>query len=369
MQEMLINMLGAIYTRIPKKYRPPIKKTVYWSLLRGQSLAQLKKIKKGKRIEFLDFEIAYLEPFEFLSPGAGEVFIESLCSTVSPGTETAVLCGLPGARRRFPYEPGYSCTGRILAAGSKVSGFREGDRVTGRIKHTSHCTMRPDGLFKVPDGVSDEESSFIELGIITLQGIRKARILPGDRVAVVGQGLIGQLSNKLSKVAGASRVIAVAASRNREATAIGPGCADEYIAVRETPSAPEEVQADVVVEAVGSPQAVELSMRCAREGGRVVLAGSARGLGRNVDFWSLAQKRSIQIVGAHITAMPDKEASSAFWTYRQEGELFLSLLQEKRLVMSDLVTWRARPEECNAVYEVLAHGGGKHVGIVFHWSE
>jgi threonine dehydrogenase-like Zn-dependent dehydrogenase len=241
--------------------------------------------------------------------------------------------------------------------------------VAGRIKHTSHCSLRPDDLFRIPDGVSYEEASFIELGIITLQGIRKAKIRPGDRVAVVGQGLLGQLGNKLSRVLGASRVIAVAASRNRESTATGPGGAHEYVATSESPEAPEEIRADVVIEAVGTPQAVELSMRCSRDGGKVVLLGSSRGLGRDVDMWSTFQKRSIDLIGAHISAVPERDSSAGLWTYRHEGELFLRLLAEKRMTVEDLVTWRARPEECNAVYETLAGGGGKHVGIVFHWSD
>jgi hypothetical protein len=36
--------------------------------------------------------------------------------------------------------------------------------------------------------------------------------------------------------------------------------------------------------------------------------------------------------------------------------------------VSDLITWRAAPWECNQVYEVLAEGGREHVGIVFEWE-
>ncbi|MBD3868859.1 MAG: zinc-binding alcohol dehydrogenase [Acidobacteria bacterium] len=368
MKDKFIGLLGAIYTRIPRQYRPAIKWAVFGVLLRLQSLATFRRIRKGRRVEFLDFDIAHLEPFETLEPDSRQILVESICSTVSPGTERAVLSGLPGARRSFPYEPGYSCAGAVVKVGKKVSEVEPGDRVVGRMKHTSFSVRPPGGLFKVPDGVSGEEASFMELGIIVLQGIRKARIRPGDRVAVVGQGLIGQLANKFARLAGAGRVIAVAQSRRRESTALGPGGADEYIALAEDSGALDRIQADVVIEAVGSPQAVVQSIQCAVPGGRVILLGSSRGIGRGVDFKRLAQDRSIDIVGAHISAMPDRESSPGRWTYQQEGELFLRLLAEHRISVSDLVTWRAAPSECNQVFETLAAGGAHHVGIVFQWK-
>jgi L-iditol 2-dehydrogenase len=128
------------------------------------------------------------------------------------------------------------------------------------------------------------------------------------------------------------------------------------------------LQADIVIEAVGSPQAIAVAMNCAREGGRVVLLGSSRGLTRDLDMWGLAQRRNLEVVGAHISAMPETDESHQRWTYEQEGRLFLDLLATGRLRVSDLVTWRARPEECNSVYEVLAEGGREHVGITFNWK-
>jgi len=289
------------------------------------------------------------------------------CSTLSPGTERAVLCGLPGARRNFPYQPGYSSAGTVVKSGQR-SGFQIGDRVAGRIKHVSHDTISPEFLFRIPDGVPFEEASFIELGIITLQGIRKAAIRPGERVAVIGQGIIGQMANRLARLLSPARVIAVAPSANRRSTALAPCGAHEYVSLREAPSSTESIKADVVIEAVGTPQAIETAMKSAKPGGRIVLLGSSRGLIRDIDLWNLAQCRSLDFIGAHITAIPEKESSTTMWTYRREGELFLRLLQERRLSVHELVTWRVRPEECNMVYEILSHGGDRHVGIVIHWK-
>ena len=173
---------------------------------------------------------------------------------------------------------------------------------------------------------------------------------------------------RLARVAGANPIIAVASSRRRMGPALKPGGADEFVSLSEQPEALDALQADIVIEAVGSSRAITAAMQAARRGGTVVLLGSSRDLGRGLDWWTLAQRRNLTLVGAHISDVPSAEASAGRWTYLQEGKLFLELLASGRLDVSDLITWRPRPDECNAVYEVLADGGGEHVGIVFQWD-
>jgi threonine dehydrogenase-like Zn-dependent dehydrogenase len=368
MPKWLENLLGTIYSSLPTGIRPPLKRIFLWGFIRTQGLFSRRGVRQGQHVEFLDFEIAHLEGYEFLSPLPHEVTVRVERTVVSPGTERAVLCGLPGARRPFPYVPGYSAAGTVLAVGKQVRGFKVGDRVAGRVHHASTETVPAAVLFPIPQGVSARAASFIELGIITLQGIRKAAIKPGERVAVIGQGLIGQLANRMVRAVGASEVIAIAPSRRRAKTALQAGGADEFIALGKDPAAVDGLAVDCVIEAVGTPDAVTTAMRCARPGGRVILLGSSRGLSRNVDMFRYAQQRGLTLVGAHISDVPDRDVSQARWTYRQEGELFLALLAAGRLEVEDLVTWDAAPDECNAVFEMLAKGGADQVAISFDWS-
>lgn len=369
MPSWLVSILGAVYTRIPVKFRPPLARAFGWTLLRIQAVAGRQSVERGRRVQYLDFEIAHLEPYEFLGPARHEVLVEALASCVSPGTERAVLMGLPGARRPFPYVPGYSVAGRVVAVGREVKDLKAGDLVAGRMAHASRGVMGLATCFKVPEGVSPEQASFMELGIITLQGIRKAMIRPGDRVAIVGMGLIGQLAARLARAVGAEPIVAVASSRRRAGPALATGGVDEFVSLSEDPARLGALQADVVIEAVGSAKAIAGAMAAARPGGTVVLLGSSRDLGRALDWWTLAQQRNITLVGAHISDMPGADSSPGRWTYQEEGRLFLDLLASGRLDVSDLITWRPGPEACNQVYEVLAEGGREHVGIVFQWSQ
>jgi 2-desacetyl-2-hydroxyethyl bacteriochlorophyllide A dehydrogenase len=369
MPPWLVNTLGFIYKRLPASLRPPLSQAFKWGFLRFQALAGRRSVEHGQRVQYVNFEIAELDRYEFLGPGDQGLLVEAIASCVSPGTERAVLMGLPGSRRPFPYAPGYSMVGKVVRTGRRVKGFAAGDIVAGRMSHASRGVMNAETTFKIPPRVSADEAAFIELGIITLQGIRKAHIRPGDRVAVIGQGLIGQLGARLARIAGADPVIAVASSRRRAETALAGGWVDEFLSQADEPGRIRALAADIVIEAVGSARAITSAMEAARPGGTVVLLGSSRDLGRNLDWWTLAQEKNLTLVGAHISGMPSTDASPRRWPYRDEGRLFLDLLGNGALRLSDLITWRPMPEDCNAVYEALAEGGRHHVGVVFQWAK
>ena len=61
----------------------------------------------------------------------------------------------------------------------------------------------PRNLFvKVPKGVSDADASFVTVGSIALQGIRQTAPTLGERIVVMGLGLLGQISVQLLKANG-----------------------------------------------------------------------------------------------------------------------------------------------------------------------
>ena len=100
-----------------------------------------------------------------------------------------------------PVPVGYCNVGVVLDAGG--GNFRPGDRVVSNGKHAG-CVSVPHNLCaKVPDGVTDEEASFVVLGAIGLQGIRIANPTLGERFVVTGLGLIGLLTVQLLQARGA----------------------------------------------------------------------------------------------------------------------------------------------------------------------
>src|SRR5262245_29853894 len=89
-------LLKSVFQAIPDDAKPWARQMYGSADLRARAVAGGRRICRGQRVEFLDFEIAYLEPYAFLSPGADEVLVKAHTTLISPGTERAVLCGLPG---------------------------------------------------------------------------------------------------------------------------------------------------------------------------------------------------------------------------------------------------------------------------------
>src|SRR5438876_6928178 len=78
-------------------------------------------------------------------PGEKQVLVRTVASAVSAGTELAVYTGthqwlkdpnLPDWK--FPFRPGYSAAGTVVAVGSDVKGWQAGDRVSYPGNHASH---------------------------------------------------------------------------------------------------------------------------------------------------------------------------------------------------------------------------------------
>ena len=107
---------------------------------------------------------------------------------------------------------GYSAAGRVVAVGEGCEGFLVGDAVAcagaGYANHAELLWVPSNLCAKVPDGVSFEEAAFTTIGSIALHGIRRADVQLGETVAVIGLGLIGQLTAQLLRATGC-RVIGV----------------------------------------------------------------------------------------------------------------------------------------------------------------
>ena len=102
---------------------------------------------------------------------------------------------------------GYSSAGVVVEVGEGVSDFRAGDRVAccgaGYANHAEVNFVPQNLVARLPDAVSFEEGAFGTLGAIALQGVRRAAPALGDRVVVLGLGLLGQLTAQILRASGA----------------------------------------------------------------------------------------------------------------------------------------------------------------------
>lgn len=141
----------------------------------------------------------------------GMVLIRVYASLVSPGTELGGWKHLAALRREggeigTPRKFGYSNAGIVEAVGDNVSRFQKGQRVAcigyGFALHSEYAVVPQNLCVPLPDDISYEEGSYSMLLATAMQAVRRAEPALGEKVAVVGMGLVGQLTAQLHQVCG-----------------------------------------------------------------------------------------------------------------------------------------------------------------------
>ena len=178
---------------------------------------------------------------------------------------------------------GYSAAGEVIAVGSQVEGFTVGDRVAcagaGIANHAEIIDVPVNLATHVPTSLPLDQASTVTLGAIALQGVRRAAPTLGETVAVIGLGILGQLTVQMLKANGC-RVIGVDLDPERIRLALERGMdqglnpAEEDI-VERIIWMTDGLGADATIVTAASPDhdIISEAMRACRKKGRVVLVG------------------------------------------------------------------------------------------------
>jgi len=177
---------------------------------------------------------------------------------------------------------GYSCAGVALRAGEGVNDIPAGSRVAaagaGYASHAEIVAVPRNLCCSVPDEVPSRFAAFATVAAIALQGIHQAEAQPGSRVAVVGLGLVGQLTVRLLKTYGYD---VVGIDRDESMLALAEAVGVTALA-RESDDLEDAVRrrwrhagadAVIVTAATKSADPIELAGRLARDRANVVVVG------------------------------------------------------------------------------------------------
>ncbi|NSW53228.1 MAG: alcohol dehydrogenase catalytic domain-containing protein [Anaerolineae bacterium] len=147
--------------------------------------------------------------------GENELLVQTLMTGVSSGTETRVLAGRQEGAE-FPLIPGYEAVGRVIKTGCGVRKLAQGDIVfhygsqfTGPYHRSwggqmAFAVVSASEVFQIPPNLPPELAVYTKVAAIAQHGIERAQVKAGDKVAVVGQGLIGHLAAQLAAARGAT---------------------------------------------------------------------------------------------------------------------------------------------------------------------
>ena len=203
-----------------------------------------------------------------------------------------------------PGAPGHEGWGIVEAVGADVEGIAAGERVaflSGR-GYAEYDLTRADSLVKLPAALDGALFPGEAIGC-AMNIFRRSAIEPGQTVAIIGAGFLGNLLIQLAKSAGA-RVVAI--SRRESARAMATRCgADETIPMSdhwEIVGRMKELTgqrgAERVIECVGTQWPLDIANDIIGERGRLVIAGYHQDGPRQVNMqnWNWL---GLDVVNAH----------------------------------------------------------------------
>ena len=331
------------------------------------------------RITFPQPETVTLEVTELPALDSGQVLVEVEWSLISAGTELTCLHQryAPGTHWanwvKFPFHPGYSCAGRIVALGESVTGWSVGDRVAWRGAHCRLQAVASSRLYRVPDGVDTADAAWIGLLKIVQVGARAAGIRFGERAVVVGCGILGQLAVQYCALAGCETVVAVDIDTGRLDHASRYGAtATVQGAVGEVADAVIEAcggeRPDLVMDVTGAAPVLPACLALVRDFGRVVLLGDPG----DPDAQHITKDiitRGVRLIGAHDCHASGGTTRFDRWTEAAMYDYAMRLLDSGRLRVAELVSHRFAAPRAAEAYAIADDRGVPTMGLLLDWRD
>jgi (R,R)-butanediol dehydrogenase/meso-butanediol dehydrogenase/diacetyl reductase len=196
---------------------------------------------------------------------AGTVEVAGEGVSLPPGTRVAVETNLHCGECWWCLREQYQLCVRLASLGLMTDGA------------LAEVVLAPASMCApLGDGVPSEHGALAEPLSVAVRAVRRAGVVAGASVGIVGAGTVGLLALQVARRAGAETVVVVdrVAKRRRLAERLGATVA---VAPEQAQSAALDLTAgvglDVTVEAAGNPHAAAAAIALARRGGRTVLLG------------------------------------------------------------------------------------------------
>lgn len=266
-----------------------------------------------------------------------------------------------------PMALGYSSAGTIIELGANMQGFTVGQRVAcaggGFAVHAEYAVVPHNLLTPLPDSVDFESAAFATLGAIAMHGLRLAEPQVGERVAVIGLGLLGYLATQIAAAAGC-RVLGIDIDPQRVALAdsLGIEATGRSQAVEAGAAFTSNRGFDVVLICADTPSndPVELAAVIARDRARIVATGAV-GLDiprkpyyeKELSFINSRSYGPGRYDASYEEQGHDYPAGYVRWTEGRNLEALVGLMQRGQLKVAPLISHRFPIERAAQAYDVI----------------
>jgi predicted dehydrogenase/threonine dehydrogenase-like Zn-dependent dehydrogenase len=283
-----------------------------------------------------------------------------------------------------PSALGYSCAGEVIAVADDVTEFKVGDKVAcagaGAV-HAEVVAVPKNLCVKLPAGVEYNEAAFTTLGAIALQGIRQADLRLGESCAVIGLGLIGQLTIQMLNAAGI-KTIGIDIDKSTVALCKEIGAHHAYerntegletIILENTNG--YGVDAVIITAATSTTDPVDLAGEITRKKGKVIIVGSVPTGFKRPNYYKkeLELKMSCSYgPGRHDRQYEEEGIDYPYgfvrWTEKRNMEAFVDLVQQKKINLQKLTSHVFDFKEALKAYQLILDRSELFTGILLKYD-
>jgi len=285
------------------------------------------------------------------------------------------------------YSPlGYSSSGEILQVAPDVKGFEIGDRVAcGGLSacHSEIVAVPANLAVKLSPDADLKQAAYNTIGAIALQGVRQAELKLGETCAIIGLGLIGQITALLLRASGVRTIgididpYMVEMARTHVA---------DLAFDRETPGIDARIKefthgigcdAVIITAASSSLDPINFAGSISRKKGAIVVVGAIpTGFDREPDYYKkeLQVKMSCSYGPGRYDPMYEEHgidypAAYVRWTENRNMAAFQELIHAGKIDLTYLTTHTYKLPEAELAYELILKKPEPYIGILLEYEK
>lgn len=286
-------------------------------------------------------------------------------------------------RLKEPMPMGYSAVGKVIETGRGVTEVQKGDMVAmaGQAYHSEVNRVNKNLIVKIPNEMIDiRQGALCALGGIALHGIHQAHVVPGETVAVIGLGLVGQITARILNAYGCDVVGYDISKKMMEGTrlkAFIKSTDENATDITKSLTKGRGVDKVIITAAANSNQPMDLAAAIARDRAIICMIGVTQ---MNIDRRPYYEKELTFTIarsygpGRYDSNYEEKGIDYPIghvrFTEGRNMEEFIRLIVEKRVDFSDLITHEIDFENADIAYEMITTNKNKvkYIGVLLKYS-
>lgn len=274
---------------------------------------------------------AELREASYPQPRQSEVLVRTLYSGLSRGTERLVFEGrvpesewqrmrAPAQSGNFPFpvKYGYAAVGRVEAGPEALMGRT----VFALYPHQERFVVAAESAMAIPEAIPARRAVLTANLETALNILWDGNAAPGDRIVVIGAGIVGLLAARLAARIPGTEVTIVDIEPSRRAIAEQLG-----VAFAEPPTAPRD--ADLVIHASANEKGLSLALACAGKEATVVEASWYGATTCQVALGGPFHSRRLRLVSSQVGEIAVSRRPR--WNHHRRLETVIRLLADDRL--------------------------------------